>query len=145
MSDSHYEKTITTVASAECVYKVITQEMSYWWTPMSDNITKLGDRTIAKFEDGTTWSFEVITLDENKLITMRCYEANHIHPVTSPEMRTEWENTLLKFEITNTHKGTSIHFSHIGLTPTLNCYDICCSGWDHFFATGLKGYLNTIN
>lgn len=137
----NYEHTITVNLAPSQVFDAITKEMSNWWTDMTSVVNKIGDKTTAKFEDGTTWSFEVVTLHENKLIEFHCYEANHIHPVTTPEMRTEWEDTTLRFEMIPRGAETDIHFTHIGLTPKLNCYDLCHSGWDHFFGSAFKTYL----
>ena len=138
----NYEHTITVKVSPRHVFDALTKEMSAWWTEMTSTVDKIGDRTTAKFEDGTTWSFEVIKLEENKLLELRCYDANHIHPVTTPEMRTEWKNTILRFKITEKGGITHVHFTHIGLTPEINCYDICNSGWNHFFGAAFKAYLD---
>lgn len=140
-----YENTITVNVTPHQVFYALTKEMSNWWTPMSSKVDKVGDKATAKFEDGTTWSFEVISLEENKLVEFRCYEANHIHPATTPDMRTEWQNTILRFEISNKGKDTSIHFTHIGLTPEINCYEICNSGWNHFFGSAFKNYLSNLS
>lgn len=119
--------------------------MSSWWTEMTSVVKKIGDKTTAKFEDGTTWSFEVTSIEKNKLIEFNCYEANHIHLVTTPEMRSEWKNTTLRFEIIPRGAETDIHFTHLGLTPEVNCYDICCTGWDHFFGSAFKAYLDKMS
>lgn len=137
----NYEHTITVKVTPMRVFEALTREMSKWWTNMTSVVDKIGDKTTAKFEDGTTWSFEVVNLEQNKLIELRCYDANHIHPVTTPEMRTEWKNTVLRFEIIDKGESTDVHFTHIGLTSEVNCYEICNSGWDHFFGSAFKSYL----
>ena len=142
---NNYECTITTSLTPNRVFDALTKEMSNWWTDMSSMVNKIGDKTTAKFEDGTAWSFEVTSLEDDKLIELYCYEANHIHPVTTPEMRTEWQHTTLRFEIIPKGDETEIHFTHIGLTPEVNCYDICCTGWDHFFGSAFKVYLDKMS
>ena len=141
MSIKDYEHTINVKATPDRIFDAITKEMSSWWTEMTSVVDSIGDKTTAKFEDGTTWSFEVTSLEKNKLIEFYCYEANHIHPVTTPEMRSEWEDTTLRFEIVPGGAETDIHFTHIGLTPVVNCYDICRTGWDHFFGSAFQAYL----
>lgn len=89
--------------------------------------------------------FWVVALEENKLVELLCYQADHIHPVTTPEMRTEWENTTLRFTIIDNGENTDVHFTHIGLTPNINCYDICHSGWDYFFGSAFNAYLHKPN
>ncbi len=36
-----------------------------------------------------------------------------------------------------------LSFVHKGLTPDLNCYEICDAGWTHFIINSLKQYLET--
>lgn len=136
-----YEHTISVKVTPRRVYDALTKEMSNWWTDMTSKVDKIGDKTTAKFEDGTTWSFEVAKLEENTLVELFCFQADHIHPVTTPAMRTEWENTTLRFRIIENSENTTIHFTHVGLTPEVHCYDICNSGWNHFFGSSLKAYL----
>jgi len=138
----NYECTISVNTTPSKAFNAITQEMSSWWTEMTSVINEIGDKTTAKFEDGTTWSFEVTTLEKDKVIELYCYEANHIHPVTTPDMRTEWKGTTLKFQLEANENGTTIYFTHVGLTPDINCYDICHAGWDFFFGSAFKAYLN---
>ena len=137
-----YTHKITVALASNTIFDAITQEMSNWWTEMSSGVREVGDKTTAKFKDGTTWSFELVKLEKNKLIELHCYHANHIHPVTTPEMRTEWKNTRLRFDIVPRDGNTDIQFTHIGLSPETKCYDICCSGWDHFFGSAFYAYLN---
>ena len=137
----NYENTITVKTEPKRAFEAITKEMSNWWTSMTSVITNPGDKTTAQFDDGTSWSFEVTKLEENRFVELRCYDANHIHPVTTPEMRTEWQDTLLRFEIEDRSGTTNIHFTHEGLTPAMACFTICQSGWNHFFGSSLKTYL----
>lgn len=64
----NYECTISVNITPSKVFNAITQEMSSWWTEMTSVINETGDKTTAKFEDGTTWSFEVTTLEKDKVI-----------------------------------------------------------------------------
>ncbi len=137
----NYEHTITVKVTPKRVFDALTKEMSNWWTDMTSIVDKIGDKTTAKFEDGTTWSFEVVKLEANRLVELFCYQADHIHPVTTPEMRREWENTTLRFNIIGKGENTDVHFTHVGLTPEVNCYSVCNSGWNHFFGSAFKAYL----
>ena len=56
--------------------------------------------------------------------------------------RTEWLGTKMRFEIEPTVNGSDITFTHIGLQPDLDCFEICQAGWDFFFLDSLKLYLN---
>ena len=138
---SNYHSKLSVSLHPRIVFEAISKEMSQWWTEMSAPITRIGDTTTARFEDGTTWSFKAVSIVQDQLIELHCYHANHIHHVTTPNMRSEWAGTSLRFELHKAGTATEITFTHIGLTPELSCYEICHSGWDHFFGSAFKMYL----
>ena len=51
--------------------------------------------------------------------------------------REEWKGTELVFEIKTTDEGTQLTFTHIGLTPQVECFAQCEKGWDFFIGTSL--------
>ena len=84
----------------------------------------------------------VIKLVPNKRVELECIEAHHVHEGLSESIREEWMGTKLKWTIEGKGDQTRISFMHEGLVPTLNCYEICEAGWDHFFVNSLKSYLD---
>jgi len=53
----------------------------------------------------------------------------------------EWTNTKLIFELAEKDGLTDIIFTHEGLTPEIECYKDCASGWTHWIQTSLFSYL----
>jgi hypothetical protein len=57
--------------------------------------------------------------------------------------RDEWVGTQLVFRLAPDAEGrTRLDFEHIGLVPTLECYEMCNRGWRHFLAS-LQQYVGT--
>ena len=42
----------------------------------------------------------------------------------------EWTNTKMIFEISTKGDKTILHFTHEGLVPEKECYEMCEKGWD---------------
>ena len=84
-----------------------------------------------------------IQLVPDKYVELECIEANHIDESSPASIRNEWEGTKLKWTIQQQGTKTKIVFIHEGLTPSLDCYNICEAGWDYFFVNSLKNYLDT--
>ena len=78
----------------------------------------------------------------DQLIELQCIEANHIHPGSTASIREEWLGSKLKWRIIPDSQGTKILFVHEGLLPNLECYKICEAGWDFYFLTSLRNYLD---
>ncbi|MFC9964717.1 SRPBCC family protein [Nocardia ignorata] len=55
----------------------------------------------------------------------------------------EWENTDVVFDITETPAGTEIRFTHVGLAPEVECYEVCANAWGAYITTSLHGLLTT--
>jgi uncharacterized protein YndB with AHSA1/START domain len=55
---------------------------------------------------------------------------------------TEWLGTTIEFDLAPVGTGTELTFRHVGLTPRLECWDDCFSGWTHFMAS-IQSYTET--
>lgn len=86
---------------------------------------------------------EARRLEPGKLVELECVDALHVHAGLSQEIRTEWIGTRLLWHLERASEGATVRFEHVGLTPTLLCYDVCQAGWDYFFVASLKSYLDT--
>lgn len=57
--------------------------------------------------------------------------------------KTEWIGTHLVFDIASDGKQTNIKFTHEGLVPEYECYNVCNDAWTGFIQKSLKDYINT--
>jgi hypothetical protein len=55
----------------------------------------------------------------------------------------EWANTRLIFDLSENNGITSLNFKHEGLTPDVECYQDCKTGWTHWIKTSLFSYFTT--
>lgn len=59
------------------------------------------------------------------------------------EDKTEWKGTKLVFEISRNANQTEIHFTHEGLVPTYECYNVCSDAWGTYIRGSLKSLIAT--
>lgn len=45
------------------------------------------------------------------------------------EDQAEWKDTRVVFEISDKDGGAEIQFTHLGLVPRYECYDVCSNAW----------------
>ena len=139
MSNDNYRKSISVKGNSSEAYIALTSGIEHWWTKPDAPITLVGDRAKFTFPPGLSyWVFEA-----KKLIPNSCVEALHLHEGQPKEIEKEWLSTRVIFDIESNGAETLIHFEHVGLNPTLLCHDICEAGWDFFFLSSLKSYLDT--
>jgi uncharacterized protein YndB with AHSA1/START domain len=134
MSEQDYEATVRVSASVDEVFDALTtlEGLSSWWTPATGQATAGGELTF--------------TFGPQATAVMRVDMAERGVGVrwTNTECVVEdWVGTEQDFAIDAlSDGGTEIRFRHIGLTPQLECYGDCESGWNHFVAS-LAAYVET--
>lgn len=57
--------------------------------------------------------------------------------------KNEWINTMLIFEITNENGKTKVKFTHEGLVPEYECYNVCNDAWTSYIQGSLKSLIET--
>jgi hypothetical protein len=55
----------------------------------------------------------------------------------------EWDGTDIVFEIARKGHKTEIRFTHIGLVPTVECYDGCSGAWGYYVNESLRSFVAT--
>ena len=140
MSGQSYSTEIQISAKPESVYKAITKDIDKWWTELSNQALQVGDPLVVRFEKTTSWVMTVSEAIQNRSLVWKVTEANH--ELDGISAKDEWKGTTITWNIDETETGSKITFTHEGLVPALECYDICEAGWDYFLGS-LKNYLET--
>jgi len=55
----------------------------------------------------------------------------------------EWTGTKVTFEISEEDNKTRLRFTHHGLVPGFECYDICFNGWSNYIHGSLCSLITT--
>lgn len=55
--------------------------------------------------------------------------------------KSEWTGTTVRFDIDETADGTRIVFTHEGLEPEDECYELCSNSWSMFVNGSLKAFI----
>ena len=141
MSSQSYHREILVSNTPAKAYQALTGGFDKWWTPSSTPIGKPGDVVTFSFGE-TYWKMRVSNLEPDTSVELECVEANHVDERSPASIRREWEGSALKWNIAKEGERTRISFVHEGLVPSLDCYEICELGWDHYFGKVLKEYLD---
>lgn len=143
MTIKDFSRSITANCSPESAYVAVTAGFDKWWTDHCASLSEVGNIATFRFPPNlSTWTFKAIRLEPYHLVEHECVGANHIMPENPDASRTEWLGSIMRYEISEIGDGSRVNLTHIGLHPELDCYDICEAGWDHFFLSSLKAYLD---
>lgn len=126
----HYTKKLTVPVSDEKLFKSILN-IPLWWSEMFEGTANApGDRFTVRFGPSVHKTSLVEEIIPYRRITWNVVDAY----VNIPELhdKTEWIGTKIIWEISPAETGCELKFTHMGLTPDVECYTICENGWNNF-------------
>jgi hypothetical protein len=57
--------------------------------------------------------------------------------------KTEWIGTKIVFDITEKGGQTQVRFTHLGLVPAYECFDVCRNAWTSYIQNSLRDLIST--
>jgi uncharacterized protein YndB with AHSA1/START domain len=145
MSEQSFTTTIAVERTPAEVFDAIT-DVRGWW---SEEVEGSTDRVGAEFrfrghDDAETVehlaTIRVVELLPGKRVVWRVVE-NYFSFV---DEQSEWLDTEIRFELSPAPDGgTELRFTHAGLRPALECYDVCSSAWSLYLRDSLPGFILT--
>ena len=57
--------------------------------------------------------------------------------------KTEWRGTKIVFDVSRKDNETEIRFTHEGLVPEYECFDICSDAWGSYINGSLRSLITT--
>jgi len=138
----HYSSEIELAAPRSTVYAALTtqQGIRSWWTESCDVGSEIGSQTIVRF--GATFKvMRIESLLPDSEVSWKVTDARL--EVPGLKRTDEWIGTTITFRLVSVSDSvTRLRLEHHGLTPDVECFEICTSGW-HQFLGSLKLYVET--
>jgi hypothetical protein len=132
MENKNFHRTITVNTSAEEAMKKISQVNLWWVKEFSGKAEKLNDKFHVPM--GKTFAdFQITELGPNKKVVWKVTDS-YIYWLKDKK---KWNGTEVVFEISEKENSTQIDFTHIGLVPEIECYDVCEEGSTRYITQSL--------
>lgn len=139
MQNNSFSSSISATIRAEEAIKKISKVPEWWGVTLTGNADKQGDTFTVKMTGDSFFNFTVTELIPGKRVVWLVTDCHM--PWYSD--KAEWTDTRLVFDLKETNGTTELTFTHEGLTPDVECYKDCESGWTHWIRTSLASYLTT--
>jgi len=111
-----------------------------WWSESIEGITdQLNSIYIYHYKDVHLCRIKITELIPEQKVVWHVLD-NYFNFTKD---KSEWKNTKLIFEITKKGKKTELHFTHQGLVPEYECFEVCNEAWTHFIKDSLRGLIMT--
>jgi len=111
-----------------------------WWSEEIEGSTgKLNDVFIYHFEDVHRCQVKLIEVIPDKKVVWLVMD-NYFKFTKD---KSEWTGTKIIFEISRQDNKTQIRFTHLGLVPAYECYNICRDAWSDYIKNSLRSLITT--
>lgn len=139
MSTSDFSTVIQVEQSAEEVFNAVTNVRGWWSEEIEGDSVKLNDEFNYHYEDIHRCKIRLTDVIPNQKIVW-LVEQNYFK---FTEDKTEWTGTKPTFEITEKDGKTALKFTHVGLVPDYECFQICRDSWTNYIQNSLKKLITT--
>ena len=139
MTEQNFTTTIAVDQTPEAAFAAITNVRGWWSEEIEGRTDKLGMFDY-RFKDIHRCKIQITELVPGK--TVKWHVLENYFSFTRDKTK-EWADTTIDFAITKKGDKTEIRFTHVGLVPEYECYDVCSDGWSTYINASLRSLIAT--
>jgi len=139
MSNQNYTATISVDQTPRAAFAAIKNLRGWWSEKIEGSTDNLGDVFTYRYKDVHTCRMKLVELVPNQRVVWLVVD-NYF---SFTEDKTEWKGTKLIFEVSGKGGKSEIHFTHEGLVPEYECFDICSNAWGSYINGSLPSLIAT--
>ena len=144
MNDQSYTSTTTVDRTAREVFDAIVDVRGWWSQEVEGRTDQVGADFRYRGHDEADTVEHLATIRVTELVpaqrvVWRVLD-NHMSFIDD---QTEWVGTEIRFELTEKDGRTEIRFTHAGLVPRYECFDVCRNAWGFYVGESLPELITT--
>lgn len=139
MENKNFTTSIVVPQSAAEAFSAIKNFRAWWSEEITGKTGELNETFFYHYKDVHLCKIKLIeSIPEKKLV----YKVID-NQFNFTKDKTEWINTKLIFELTPDRNKTKIVFTHEGLVPEYECYQVCNDAWSSYIQGSLQSLITT--
>jgi len=139
MEHKNFTTSITVDKNISGTFNAIKNFRAWWSAEIEGKTDQLNETFFYHYKDVHLCKIKLIeTVADKKLVYQVI--ANQFNFTKD---KTEWVNTRLVFDLTTEGHKTIVVFTHEGLVPEYECYNICRDAWTSYIQGSLKNFIET--
>ncbi|HTI92649.1 MAG TPA: SRPBCC domain-containing protein [Puia sp.] len=121
------------------VFNAVTNVRGWWSENIEGGTAHLNDEFTYQFRDQHKCKMRLVEVVPGKKVIWLVLE-NYF---SFTQDQKEWVGTTIEFEIVEKENKTDLCFTHHGLVPEHECYDICFKAWTGYIKNSLRNLITT--
>jgi hypothetical protein len=139
MSDQSYTTSIAVDRPAREVFDAINDVRSWWNEDLTGETDRVGAEFVHEVPGIHRARMQVTQLERGRTVAWRVLE----NWMSFIDDQREWVGTEIRFDLTDTDAGTDVRFTHVGLVPDYECFDVCDVAWSFYIQESLRSHIAT--
>lgn len=139
MEQQDFTTSFTVDASPNKVFDAINNVRAWWSENIEGQTNQLNSEFSYHYQDVHRCKIKIIELQTNTKVVWHVLD-NHFK---FTEDKSEWKDTFIVFELMEKDGKTVLKFTHQGLIPSYECYQVCHDAWTHYIQDSLKTLIKT--
>ncbi len=139
MEHKDFTSTISVEKSPMAAFNAIRNFRGWWSEDIEGATDKPGEIFFYHYKDVHLCKLKLIEEVPGKKLVYQVVD----NQFSFTKDKTEWIGTQLIFDITGSGEQATVKFTHKGLVPEYECYNVCNDAWTGFIQKSLKDYINT--
>lgn len=139
MEAQDYTTSFTVKSSPAAVFSAITNFRAWWSMQIEGNTDQLNETFFYHYKDVHLCKVKLIEMVPNKKLVYQVVD----NQFSFTKDKTEWIHTRLVFDISTEGGKTNVRFTHEGLVPAYECYEVCQDAWTSYIQGSLQSLITT--
>ncbi len=137
--EKDFATTILVEQTPKSVFDAVNNVRGWWSQEIEGDTDRLNSEFKYHYKDVHICKMRIEEFIPEKKVVWLVLE-NHFNFI---EDQREWVGTKVIFEISRKGDKTELHFTHQGLVPDYECYDICFKAWTRYIQASLLSLITT--
>ena len=139
VSNRDYTATFSVDESPKAVFDAINNPRGWWSEEIEGTTDKVGSVFKYHYDDVHRCTIKVTELIPGKKVAWLVLD-NYFKFTKD---KSEWKGTKIVFDISKRGNKTEVHFTHVGLVPSYECYNVCSDAWGSYVRGSLRNLIMT--
>jgi uncharacterized protein YndB with AHSA1/START domain len=139
METKNFKTSFVVDQSAEKVFHAINDVRGWWSENIIGGTENLNDEFIYQYKDVHHCKIKLVESVPNKRVVWLVLE----NEFNFTKDKSEWKGDTIVFGITEKDGKTQLEFTHIGLVPAYECFNVCQDAWSSYIQGSLKSLITT--
>jgi hypothetical protein len=139
MENKDYTASILVDQDPATVFNSVKNFRAWWSEQIEGNTDKLNEEFFYHYKDIHLCKMKLVEMVPGKRLVYQVLD----NQFNFTKDKSEWIDTKLIFDITKLDGQTKLQFTHLGLVPRYECYNVCNDAWTGYIKGSLYNLITT--